>query len=277
MMSPNDDRPSDAEQLASGHDVRSHRRLGGEYPDLLDRVVDEQPHPFVFVTISGAHLYGFASPDSDYDLRGCHVLAAKGVVGLRKEPETFEVSEVREGVELDVVSHDAEKFFGLLLKKNGYVLEQVFSPLVMRTGGPHEELKSIANRCITRHHVHHYLGFARNQWKLFTKEDPPRVKPLLYVYRVLLTGIHLMRTGCIEADLTRLAEEHDVAHLNELIRHKKEGSEQVRLKTADLEFHAKEFERHIEQLEEAGRRSRLRDTPEGRDDLHDLLVRLRLG
>ncbi len=39
---------------------------------------------------------------------------------------------------------------------------------------------------------------------LFEKAQPQRVKPLLYVYRVLLTGIHLMRTGNIEADLVRL-------------------------------------------------------------------------
>jgi hypothetical protein len=38
------------------------------------------------------------------------------------------------------------------------------------------------------HHSHHYFGFAETQWKLFDKERPRRVKPLLYVYRVLLTG-----------------------------------------------------------------------------------------
>jgi predicted nucleotidyltransferase len=52
---------------------------------------------------------------------------------------------------------------------------------------------------VTRFHNHHYLGFADTQWALFSKERPRRVKPLLYVYRVLLTGIHLMRTGEIEA------------------------------------------------------------------------------
>ena len=36
---------------------------------LLRHVVDH-PYPLVFATISGAHLYGFPSPDSDYDLRG---------------------------------------------------------------------------------------------------------------------------------------------------------------------------------------------------------------
>jgi hypothetical protein len=34
----------------------------------LPAAADEQPHPLLFVTISGAHLYGFPSPDSDFDL-----------------------------------------------------------------------------------------------------------------------------------------------------------------------------------------------------------------
>ena len=47
-----------------------------------------QPYPLVFATISGAHLYGFASVDSDVDLRGVHVLPLAEVVGLRTGPET---------------------------------------------------------------------------------------------------------------------------------------------------------------------------------------------
>ena len=167
---------------------------------LLKKQVDHHPYPLVFATISGAHLYGFPSPDSDFDLRGVHVLPLKEVVGLHIGPETVEKSSVQDGIEIDLVTHDAKKFFSLLLKKNGYVLEQVFSPLVVHTTPEHAELKEIAAQCITRHHAYHYLGFAETQWKLFEKENPPRVKPLLYVYRVLLTGIHLMQTGVIEAD-----------------------------------------------------------------------------
>ena len=87
------------------------------------------------------------------------------------------------------------------------MLEQLYSPLVVHTTPEHEELKAIARGCVTRHHSHHYFGFAETQWRLFEKERPRRVKPLLYVYRVLLTGIHLMRTGEVEANLVRLNEE----------------------------------------------------------------------
>ena len=70
---------------------------------------------------------------------------------------------------------------------------------------------------VTRHHAHHYLGFAETQWKLFAKENPPRVKPLLYVYRVLLTGIHLMRAGEVQANLRTLNETARLPYIAELI------------------------------------------------------------
>src|SRR5215470_13389247 len=97
-----------------------------------------QPYPLLFATVSGAHLYGFPSPDSDYDLRGVHILPVRECVGLDPGRETIEISEVRDGLEIDLVTHDAKKFFLLLLKKNGYVLEQLYSPLILRTSPEHE-------------------------------------------------------------------------------------------------------------------------------------------
>jgi predicted nucleotidyltransferase len=243
----------------------------------LRLVVAQQPYPLVFATASGAHLYGFASPDSDYDLRGVHVLPLGEVVGLDIGPETIEVSRKDEGLDLDLVTHDARKFFGLLLKKNGYVLEQLCSPLVVHTTAEHEELKALAPKCITRHHSHHYLGFARTQWGLFEKERPPRVKPLLYVYRVLLTGIHLMRTGVVEANLASLNEVFRLPQVPDLIARKQAGPEQSVLDETDLSFHRREYERLQTELQESASASHLPEASSARAALHDLLVRLRLG
>src|SRR3990172_3359009 len=146
---------------------------------------------------------------------------------------------------------------GLILRKNGYVMEQVFSPLVVHTTPYHEELKSIARTCLTRHHAHHYLGFAATQWKLFEKETPPKVKPLLYVYRVLLTGIHLMRTGSVEANLVYLSESFRLTYISDLIERKTAGTEKGRLEQSDLEFHRREYERLLGELERAFVSSRL--------------------
>ncbi len=244
----------------------------------LRRQVELHPYPLLFATISGAHLYGFPSPDSDYDLRGVHVLPLEEVVGLRTGQETVEKSGVHDGLEIDLVTHDARKFFGLLLKKNGYVLEQVLSPLVVHTTPQHAELKEIARQCVTRHHAHHYLGFSETQWRLFQKEDPPHVKPLLYVYRVLLTGIHLMRTGEVQANLKLLNEDFKLPYIPELIERKVGGTEKGRLEQADLGFHLREYERLRAELGQAYQESKLPESPQGvADTLHELLVRLRLS
>ena len=242
----------------------------------LGREVARHPDPLVFATISGAHLYGFPSPDSDYDLRGCHVLPLHEVVGLDIGRETVEVSSKDDEFELDLVTHDARKFFGLLLKKNGYVLEQLYSPLVVLTTPEHGELKEIAEGCVTRHHAHHYLGFAETQWRLFEKESPRRVKPLLYTYRVLLTGIHLMRTGRVEANLVRLNQEARLGHVDDLVARKLAGPEQSALDDEDVTFHRSEYERLRAELEAAYRASTLPEGPSARPALNDLLVRLRM-
>src|SRR5512135_2316410 len=137
-------------------------------PVLLN-VVREQPYPLLFVTVSGAHLYGFASGDSDYDLRGVHVLPPGEVLGLHRPRETIEVmhrqatTDAAGGLtggtpvplDLDLMTHDAKKFMLLMLKRNGYVLEQLYSPLAVHTTPEHEELKVLGRGVITRHHVHH--------------------------------------------------------------------------------------------------------------------------
>ena len=224
-----------------------------------------------------AHLYGFPSPDSDYDLRAIHVLPLCEIVGLKTGEETIEQSGIHDGLEIDLVTHDVKKFFGLMLKKNGYVLEQIFSPLVVLTTPEHEELKALGRRCITRYHAHHYLGFADTQWKLFIKESPPKVKPLLYVYRVLLTGIHLMQTGEVEANLVTLNAEARLPYIDDLVARKLAGPEKGALDSVDLMRHEREFTRLRALLEQEHARSPLPETTGAAAGLHDLLLRIRLG
>ncbi|HEY0156877.1 MAG TPA: nucleotidyltransferase domain-containing protein [Thermoanaerobaculia bacterium] len=243
-------------------------------PELVTRTIAAHPYPLVFATISGAHLYGFPSPDSDYDVRGVHVLPAAEVLGLRRGEETIETM-LAGPPEVDLVTHDAGKFFRLLLRRNGYVLEQVLSPLVASTTPEHEELRALAVRCVTRHHAHHYLGFSANQWRLFEKEHPRRLKPLLYVFRVLLTGIHLMQTGVLEANLVHLNETFALPYLPELIARKVTGAERQTIDDADVAFFEAEYARLRDLLTLEAERTHLPEAPSALDDLHALLLRLR--
>lgn len=245
-----------------------------EFPIEVSRAVAEHPYPLVFATISGAHLYGFPSRDSDWDIRGVHILPTQEVLGLFDTRDTVEKSE-KTPVELDVVTHDAKKFFGLLLKRNGYVLEQLYSPLIVKSSVEHDELKQIATGCITRFHSHHYLGFAATQWSHFEAEIPPRVKPLLYAFRVLLTGIRLMNTGQIEANLPRLNEEFRIPYIDDLVQRKTHGNEQGVLTESDVGFYRGEYLRLRSELELSSERSSLPESPTCKQELSDLLVRLR--
>jgi predicted nucleotidyltransferase len=240
-------------------------------PSWLPGVAADQPYPLVFATVSGAHLYGFPSADSDVDVRGVHVLPPEEVVGLRTGPETLQRTWTRDGVEVDLVTHDLAKFCRLLLNRNGYVLEQLLSPLTVSSSPVHAELAALAPGCLTRHHAHHYQGFARTQWRLF--ERTGELKPLLYTFRVLLTGIHLMRSGEVEADLTRLYG-YGPAYLPDLVAAKREAEHGA---APDVPAAAGDVERLTAELAEARDASALPQAATAQDALHDLVVRARLG
>lgn len=130
---------------------------------------------------------------------------AAALLGLRAPEETRSRMWDRDGVEMDLVTHDLRKFVTLLLRRNGYVLEQLLSPLVVHTTPAHAELVALAPGVLTSHHAHHYRGFANTQWRLF--EKAAELKPLLYAFRALLTGIHLMRSAEVQAHLPTLLAE----------------------------------------------------------------------
>jgi uncharacterized protein len=236
------------------------------HAELLGR----QPHPLAFVTVSGSHLYGFSSPDSDWDLRGVHAVPAATVLGLGHYDETIEdktfvggTPTVRQptpnargtvytNVLDELVTHDVRKYFLLLLKNNGYVLEQIFSPLLVFDGGRLEELRAIAKGCITSQHGLHYKGFGYGEWVKFVNNPTKTVKRILYVFRVLLSGIHLMRTGVVEANILRLNENMRLPYIDDLIAQKRAGEETGELAAGHgLDYYTREYERLMATLIEA--------------------------
>lgn len=262
------DRPDVSQVLCTDHDVRQINLTA------LRPVAAAHPFPLVFSAVSGAHLYGFPSVDSDVDLRGVHLLPAVQVVGLRHGPQTVERTWLHDEVKLDLVTYDAGKFFRLMSRRNGYVLEQLLSPLVVTTSGVHEELVAIAEDCLTRGLARYYRGFALGQWELY--EQNGQLKPLLYTFRALLTGIHVVRTGQLIAHLPTLLElvPGVPGYVAELIEAKS---------TAEQEY-APELPERVAgdvvtlqaELDLAEDGSPLSDHPVAEGALHDLLVRLRL-
>src|SRR5438132_10781934 len=75
----------------------------------------------LFWTVSGSHLYGFPSVNSDVDLRGAFAAPPASLLGLNPPRETHEIRDVFASQELEAVSHEAGKYLRLLCRHNGYV------------------------------------------------------------------------------------------------------------------------------------------------------------
>ncbi len=96
---------------------------------------------------------------------------------------------------------------------------------------------------------------------------------------VLLTGIHLMRTGEIEANLVTLNEEFRQLYITDLVARKLSGPEKSKLEDADIAFHESEYRRLRTQLQAAHDASPLPELPSNETlaALNDLLVRIRMA
>lgn len=253
-----------------------------DQPRMAEFLKSRLPYPAVFATLSGADLYGFPSGDGDYDLRAAHVLPTSKLIlamlregGMDTTPDlTVEAMVAEPTPEMDFVSHDIAKFLRLALRSNGYVLEQLLSPLVVLTTEWHQELKALAPGLITRRVYHHYRGFFSNQEKLYKKEGVKRAKGLLYQYRVPLTGIHALETGEIEANLQKLNTRFRLASINELIAIKMAGE---KIELADDARYVAEIASFDPLLTEAFEKSSLPDeVPHAtRNALQDFLLRCR--
>lgn len=253
----------------------SSNAMAPEYQKLRSIVERVGPEDPLFVTISGAHLYGFPSPDSDVDLRGAHVLPLESLIGLRQKRETHERSEVIDGLQVDLVSHDLGKYLRMLVSKNGYVLEQILSPLVVQAEPEFARLQDLARGTVTKSLYHHYRGFARGRWKVFISEDPKRAKTLLYVYRVLLTGIHLLETGDVDANLPRLADAKGLDFVLELVDLKRRG-EAATLARDEVERHAQRVSQLEAEMLRAYEASTLPDSAPNIDKIDRFLIETRM-
>lgn len=241
--------------------------------DRLAEVARQGPPP-VFAAISGAHLYGFASRDSDVDLRGAFLHPLRAVLSLHPPKETIAIED-KSDMDLDWVAHDLRKFVRMLTEDNGYVLEQLYSPLVVIESPTFIELRELARGCMTRPTANHYRGFGRGRRKRLREPDPT-VKHALYGYRVYLTGIHLMQTGELISNLPVLNDIFRLARVDELIARKRHGKEKEPLSPQEIEDHDASLEKLEVALQQAYEASALPETAKGVPALEELVIRTRL-
>src|SRR6185295_15364581 len=118
----------------------------------------------------------------------------------------------------------------------------------------------------------HYRGFALNQLQLLEKE--PTAKKLLYVLRTTLTGIHVLETGELEPDLTRLMDGYGVGDAAEIVERKRAG-ERVGLDPALVAAWRPRVEQLLARLDEARERSILPEEPRNLAEVEAWLLGVR--
>jgi predicted nucleotidyltransferase len=169
---------------------------------FLDERARERRHLVVY--LSGAHAYGFPSPDSDLDLKCVHIAPTGSLVGIIPPTETAERTDIVEGVELDYGSNELAPVLLGVLKGNGNYLERILGDLALVADPLLASAREVVRPTLSRRIARHYIGFARSQLELFDKK--PTAKRALYVLRTAATGRNLLARGELVTDVSRLGD-----------------------------------------------------------------------
>lgn len=178
---------------------------------------------------SGSRAWGFASLDSDYDVRLIY----------KREHETYlSVVDVQDFLNLpidetwDFNAWDIKKVLGLLLKSNTTIFEWIQSPIVYKEKeGFQKELWQLCQLYYCQQtHAHHYLGLAKKKMSSITEEQI-KYKTLFYILRALLSAhwnVQMNRIAPMEFQpLLVLVEDKELKeYMLRLIKIKESGTEQ---------------------------------------------------
>jgi uncharacterized protein len=181
-------------------------------------------HHHLVIYLSGAHAYGFPSPDSDLDLKCIHIAPTRKLLGLTPSTDPGDRIEVVEGVELDYGSNELTGALRGAIKGNGNFLERFLGNLVL--GGDADlltEARAVVAPVLSRRVARHYGGFATSQLKLF--DARPTAKRALYVLRTAATGRCLLARGQVVTDVAHLAD-FVPREIEELVTIKRRGEQQ---------------------------------------------------
>ncbi|GEN10123.1 hypothetical protein SAMN05443572_110281 [Myxococcus fulvus] len=245
---------------------------------VADRVLDEESarREHLVVSLTGAHAYGFPSPDSDLDLKSIHVAPTAMLLGLSPRQLNAERLEVVDGVEVDYSSNELAAVLQGLLQGNGNYLERILGAITLRASADLESLQPLAREVLSRRVFRHYNGFAHGQLREWEKSGFRSAKKLLYVLRTTLTGTHLLRTGVVETDVTELLDAHGFSEARELVEQKRRG-EKSELPEALSEAWRARVARSFEVLDAALAASVLPEAPPSRavDALEAWMLELR--
>ncbi len=165
---------------------------GQEIQDLLDGVERDYGVRILFACESGSRAWGFASPDSDYDIRFFFAHPRRSYLGANPPADTIDLG-IRG--DLDPTGWDVRKAANLLGKSNGAVIEWLHSPIVYReeAGFLDSWRRACQELLSVRELVSHYRGLAKRMVGGKLQGEEVRAKDYLYALRAVLCGDWVLR------------------------------------------------------------------------------------
>ena len=162
---------------------------------------------------SGSRAWGFASPDSDYDVRFIYVRPQEAYLRLNQLRDVIEVP--INGM-LDINGWDVDKTLRLLHKSNPTVFEWLSSPIVYQSSDFSEQLSSVAHNWFSpKSSLWHYLHMAETNYRGYLREDLVKAKKYFYVLRPILACRWILEKGTPPPMLFSTLMEQ---HLNENLK-----------------------------------------------------------
>lgn len=205
----------------------------------------------LFYIESGSRLWGMASPDSDYDVRGFHLVSKNQYFDYKKHRDLIEIMEG----DFDFVSYDLDKMFGLLAKSNPTVLEWVRARIVYFNAFP--EWQTFRDGLLERIEYsalyHHYLSLAKGGMKVMQTADNFTYKKVFYAIRGLMSAelaTQQQLPGLLITDLFAQVDSNDpLRHWAEnYLEIKKQQKEKAQLPETEQAAILRLLEIKIEQL-----------------------------
>jgi len=173
------------ETLVSAHPVEPAMRA--QILDCLRRLEADHDVKVLFACESGSRGWGFASPDSDYDVRFIYVNRLSWYLTVEAGRDVIE--QPISG-DLDVNGWDLRKTLQLLRQSNPTLLEWLRSPIVYsEEADAAARLRALAEEGFSavRGH-HHYVSMAKKNFREHLRGEEVRYKKYLYVLRPLLAA-----------------------------------------------------------------------------------------
>lgn len=163
---------------------------------ILEKLNEIEQHEncrILLAVESGSRAWGFASPDSDYDVRFIYVRPKESYLKLE---QVRDVIELPINDELDINGWDVDKTLRLLHKSNPTVFEWFASPIVYRTTDFAERVKPLMLRYFSsKSGLWHYLHMAEGNYREYLKGDMVKAKKYFYVLRPLLACRWILEKG----------------------------------------------------------------------------------